>query len=98
MQMTVNAVEAFRRARMVDGVTSDDDKVAPVYKMEEIIEILQQAPADVVHEMTDYLLKSRMEHRSPNVRLKVSDWSHPRLDVQVVPCDVIVDLHYLAGE
>ena len=89
MQMTVNVVEAFRRARMVDGVTSDDDKVAPVYNMEEIIEIFQQAPSDVVREMTDYLMKSRMEHRSPNVRLKVSDWSHPNLDAHVAPCNIV---------
>lgn len=55
---------------MIDGVTADEDKVAPVYKLEEICELLRTSPAAIVKEVSDYILK-RLEHKSPIVKQKV---------------------------
>lgn len=54
---------------MVDGVTSDEDKVAPVYKLEEICDLLRTSPAGIVKEVSDYTFK-RMDHKSPIVKQK----------------------------
>ena len=72
MQVAVNAVESFKRARLVDSVTLDDDKVAPIYKLDEVCELLNASSSDVVREIVQYLVKSRLEHRSPFVKQKVS--------------------------
>ena len=63
-------MDAYRRARLVDGVTTDDDKVAPVYKLEEICKLLEESTADVVKEVADYLLQ-RLDRGSPFVKQKV---------------------------
>lgn len=55
---------------MVDGVTSDEEKVAPVYKLEEICDLLRTSPAGIVKEVSDYILK-RLDHKSPIVKQKV---------------------------
>jgi hypothetical protein len=64
------AVESYWRSRMVDGVTADDDKVAPVYKLEEIRELLRASDASVVREVVDFVLK-RLNSKSPLVKQKV---------------------------
>jgi hypothetical protein len=55
---------------MVDGVTADEDKVAPVYKLEEICELLRVSDSTIVKEMSDFVLK-RLDHKSPIVKQKV---------------------------
>lgn len=55
---------------MVDGVTADEDKIAPVYKLEEICELLRTSPAGIVKEVSEYILK-RLDHKSPIVKQKV---------------------------
>ncbi|CAL9170707.1 unnamed protein product [Musa hybrid cultivar] len=69
MDQSRRAVEAYWRSRMVDGVTSDEDKVAPVYKLEEVCELLRSSPAGIVKEVSDYVLK-RLDHKSPVVKQK----------------------------
>lgn len=54
---------------MVDGVTSDEDKVAPVYKLEEICDLLRTSHVSIVKEVSDYILK-RLDHKSPVVKQK----------------------------
>lgn len=56
---------------MVDAVTSDEDKVAPVYKLEEICELLRSCHASIVKEVSDLILK-KLEHKSPIVKQKVN--------------------------
>ncbi|WOL00805.1 hypothetical protein Cni_G09518 [Canna indica] len=69
MDQSRRAVEAYWRSRMVDGVTSDEDKVAPVYKLEEICDLVRTSPAGIVKEVSDYILK-RLDHKSPVVKQK----------------------------
>lgn len=70
MQSSVRAVEAYRRSRLIDNVTTDEDKVSPVYRLEEICTFLRNSPLDIVREMLEYTLK-RLEHKSPIVKQKV---------------------------
>lgn len=70
MDTSRRAVESYWRSRMVDGVTTDEDKVAPVYKLEEICELLRVSDSSIVKEMSDFVLK-RLDHKSPVVKQKV---------------------------
>ena len=70
MDQSRRAVESYWRSRMVDGVTADDDKVAPVYKLEEICELLRASDASIVKEVAEFVLK-RLDHKSPLVKQKV---------------------------
>jgi len=70
MDSSRRAVEAYWRSRMVDGVTSDEDKVSPVYKLEEICDLLRTSHVSIVKEVSDYILK-RLDHKSPVVKQKV---------------------------
>ncbi|KAL7180240.1 hypothetical protein ACSBR1_043458 [Camellia fascicularis] len=45
MDSSRRAVESYWRSKMIDGATSDEDKVTPVYKLEEICELLRSAHA-----------------------------------------------------
>lgn len=54
---------------MVDAATSDEDKVTPVYKLEEICELLRSSHVSIVKEVSDFILK-RLEHKSPIVKQK----------------------------
>lgn len=54
---------------MIDGATSDEDKVTPVYKLEEICELLRSSHVSIVKEVSDFILK-RLEHKSPVVKQK----------------------------
>lgn len=54
---------------MIDAATSDEDKVTPVYKLEEICELLRSSPSGIVKEVSEFLLK-RLDHKSPIVKQK----------------------------
>ncbi|KAJ6427513.1 hypothetical protein OIU84_022999 [Salix udensis] len=69
MDSSRRAVESYWRSRMIDGATSDEDKVTPVYKLEEICELLRSSHVTIVKEVSDFILK-RLDHRSPVVKQK----------------------------
>ncbi|KAM7254502.1 hypothetical protein ACFE04_003882 [Oxalis oulophora] len=69
MDSSRRAVESYWRSRMIDGATSDEDKVTPVYKLEEICELLRSSHASIVKEVSDLILK-RLQHKSPIVKQK----------------------------
>lgn len=54
---------------MIDGVTADEDRVAPVYKLEEVCELLRTSHASIVKEVSEFILK-RLDHKSPIVKQK----------------------------
>jgi ribonuclease Z len=70
MDQSRRAVESYWRSRMVDGITTDDDRVAPVYKLEEICELLLTSDVGVVREVADFVLK-RLDSKSPLIKQKV---------------------------
>lgn len=65
------AVESYWRSRLIDGATSNEDKVTPVFKLEEICELLRYSPASIVKEVSEFVLK-RLDHKSPIVKQKVA--------------------------
>ncbi|CAI5489370.1 unnamed protein product [Closterium sp. Naga37s-1] len=62
-------MQSFWRARKIDEVTSDDDKIAPVYRLDEICSDVQSSPSEVVKEVVDYIMQ-RLNHSSPFVKQK----------------------------
>lgn len=54
---------------MIDGATSDDGKVTPVYKLEEICELLRSSHSSIVKEVSEFILK-RLQHKSPIIKQK----------------------------
>ncbi|RDY01569.1 VHS domain-containing protein [Mucuna pruriens] len=69
MESGRRAVESYWRWRLIDSVTSDEDKVAPVYKLEEICELLRSSHPNIVKELSEFILK-RLDHKSPIVKQK----------------------------
>ncbi|KAJ9190231.1 hypothetical protein P3X46_001456 [Hevea brasiliensis] len=69
MDSSRRAVESYWRSKMVDTVTSQEDKVTPVYKLEEICELLRSSHVSIVKEVSEFILK-RLEHKSPIVKQK----------------------------
>ncbi|PSS07412.1 VHS domain-containing protein [Actinidia chinensis var. chinensis] len=69
MDSSRRAVESYWRSRMIDGATSDEDKVTPVYKLEEICELLRSSDVSIVKEVSEFILK-RLDHKSPIVKQK----------------------------
>ncbi|CAI0474696.1 unnamed protein product [Linum tenue] len=69
MDSSRRAVESYWRSRMIDGATSDEDKVTPVYKLEEVCDLLRSSHVSIVKEVSDFILK-RLEHKSPVVKQK----------------------------
>ncbi|GAB4850233.1 hypothetical protein Ancab_029529 [Ancistrocladus abbreviatus] len=69
MESSRRAVESYWRSRMIDAATSDEDKVTPVYKLEEICELLRSSHASIVKEVSEFILK-RLDHKSPVVKQK----------------------------
>ncbi|KAL8473315.1 hypothetical protein ACS0TY_029554 [Phlomoides rotata] len=69
MEHSRRAVESYWRSRLIDGATSDEDKVAPVYKLEEICDLLRSSHVSIVKEVSEFILK-RLEHKSPIVKQK----------------------------
>lgn len=70
MDTSRRAVESYWRSRMIDAVTSDEDKVAPVYKLEEICDLLRSSHVSIVKEFSEFILK-RLDNKSPIVKQKV---------------------------
>ncbi|CAM8958942.1 unnamed protein product [Rhodiola kirilowii] len=69
MDSSRRAVESYWRSRMIDAATSDEDKVTPVYKLEEICDLLRSSHVSIVKEISEFVLK-RLEHKSPVVKQK----------------------------
>ncbi|KAL9264231.1 MODIFIED TRANSPORT TO THE VACUOLE 1-like protein [Drosera capensis] len=69
MESSRRAVESYWRSRMIDAATSDEDKITPVYKLEEICELLRSSHVGIVKEVSEFVLK-RLEHKSPIVKQK----------------------------
>ncbi|PON46915.1 Target of Myb protein [Parasponia andersonii] len=69
MDSSRRAVESYWRSRMIDGATSDEDKVTPVYKLEEICDLLRSSHVSIVKELSEFILK-RLDHKSPIVKQK----------------------------
>ncbi|KAL2520645.1 VHS domain-containing protein [Forsythia ovata] len=69
MDQSRRAVESYWRSRMIDGATSDENKVTPVYKLEEICELLNSSHVSIVKEVSEFILK-RLENKSPTVKQK----------------------------
>ncbi|GFZ08069.1 ENTH/VHS family protein [Actinidia rufa] len=57
MDSSGRAVESYWRSRMIDGATSDEDEVTPVYKLEEICELLRSSHVSIVKEVSEFILK-----------------------------------------
>lgn len=70
MDSSRRAVESYWRSKMIDAVTADEDKVAPVYKLEEICQLLASSHVSIVKEMAEFVFK-RLDHKSPIVKQKV---------------------------
>ncbi|KAJ4952205.1 hypothetical protein NE237_029037 [Protea cynaroides] len=69
MDSSRRAVESYWRSRMVDAATSDEDKVTPVYKLEEICQLLRSSHSSIVKEISEFILK-RLDHKNPIVKQK----------------------------
>ncbi|KAL1199457.1 Protein MODIFIED TRANSPORT TO THE VACUOLE 1 [Cardamine amara subsp. amara] len=69
MDTSRRAVESYWRSRMIDAVTSDEDKVAPVYKLEELCDLLRTSHVSIVKEFSEFILK-RLDNKSPIVKQK----------------------------
>ncbi|KAK4356030.1 hypothetical protein RND71_025001 [Anisodus tanguticus] len=69
MDSSRRAVESYWRSRLIDGATSDEEKVTPVYKLEEICELLRSSHSTIVKEVSEFILK-RLQHKSPIVKQK----------------------------
>ncbi|PON75526.1 ENTH/VHS [Parasponia andersonii] len=53
MDSSRRVVESYWRSRMIDGATFDEDKVTPVYKLEEICDLLRSFHLGIVKELSD---------------------------------------------
>ncbi|KAI3697210.1 hypothetical protein L6452_30062 [Arctium lappa] len=69
MDTSRRAVESYWRSKMIDVATSDEDKVTPVYKLEEICELLRSSHVSIVKEISEFIFK-RLQHKSPIVKQK----------------------------
>ncbi|KAK8559867.1 hypothetical protein V6N13_016600 [Hibiscus sabdariffa] len=69
MDSSKRAVESYWRSRMIDAATSDEDKVTPGYKLDEISELLRSSHVSIVKEVAEFVLK-RLDHKSPIVKQK----------------------------
>lgn len=62
-------MEAYWRTRLIDKVTVDDDKVAPVYCLDEISDTIRSSPGETVRDLVEYTMR-RLNHKSPRVKQK----------------------------
>ncbi|XP_071689490.1 protein MODIFIED TRANSPORT TO THE VACUOLE 1-like [Rutidosis leptorrhynchoides] len=69
MDTSRRAVESYWRSKMIDVATSDEDKITPVYKLEEICELLRSSHVSIVKEVSEFIFK-RLQHKSPIVKQK----------------------------
>ncbi|KAL0331203.1 UNVERIFIED_CONTAM: protein MODIFIED TRANSPORT TO THE VACUOLE 1 [Sesamum angustifolium] len=72
MQQSRRAVESYCRSRLIDAATDEENKVTPVYKLEEICNLLRSSHESAVKEVSGFILK-RLEHKSPVVKQKLLD-------------------------
>ncbi|KAK7335922.1 hypothetical protein VNO80_28057 [Phaseolus coccineus] len=70
MESSRRAVESYWRCRLIDSATSDEDKVTPVYKLDEICKLLRSSHPSIVKELSEFILK-RLDNKSPVVKHKV---------------------------
>lgn len=70
MDKSRRAVESYWRSKLIDDATSDEDKVTPVYKLDEICELLRSSHVSIVKEIAEFVFK-RLQHKSPVVKQKV---------------------------
>ncbi|KAJ0623486.1 putative VHS domain, ENTH domain, AP-4 complex accessory subunit Tepsin [Helianthus annuus] len=64
MDKSRRAVESYWRSKTIDDATSDEDKVTPVYKLDEICELLRSSHVSIVKEVSQFIFK-RLQHKSP---------------------------------
>eukprot|EP00898_Chlorokybus_atmophyticus_P005885 jgi/Chlat1/6298/Chrsp44S05879 len=69
MQAAKDAVDAFKRHRLVDQATANNDDVAPVYAMNEICELTRGASLEIIRDLQDHINK-RIDNKSPFVKQK----------------------------
>ncbi|KAK8546879.1 hypothetical protein V6N13_093918 [Hibiscus sabdariffa] len=69
MDSSKRAVESYRRSRMIDAATSDEDSITPVYKLDEIGELLRSSDVSIAKDVSEFILK-RLDHTSPIVKQK----------------------------
>lgn len=91
MDSSRRAVESYWRSRMIDAATSDEDKVTPVYKLEEICDLLRSSHASIVREVSEFVLK-RLDHKNPIVKQKVRGLESIDLDVSELANSVVLEV------
>lgn len=69
MESSRRAVESYWRSRMIDTATADDDKITPIYRLDEICDTIRSSPIGIVKEMSEFIFK-RLDHKSPRVKQK----------------------------
>lgn len=69
METSRRAVEAYKRTRLVDFVVTDDDKVAPLYRLDEFCDMLRTSSSDMVREVVEYTMR-KVDNKSPRVKQK----------------------------
>lgn len=69
MDSSRRAVESYWRSRMIDTATADDDKITPIYRLDEICDTIRSSPIGIVKEMSEFIFK-RLDHKSPRVKQK----------------------------
>jgi len=87
MDSSRRAVESYWRWRLIDAATSDEDKVTPVYKLDEICYLLRSSHPTIVKELSEFILK-RLDNKSPIVKHKV------RMHLLIYRCYYYYSLEY----
>ncbi|KAH7431301.1 hypothetical protein KP509_08G041600 [Ceratopteris richardii] len=70
LDISLRAIDAYKKTLLVDKVTSDDEGRPPVYVLNEISNILMSCSLDLTKEIVEYTFR-RLRHRSPHVKYKV---------------------------
>ncbi|MCO5562609.1 hypothetical protein L7F22_016237 [Adiantum nelumboides] len=69
LDLSMKAIDAYKKTLLVDKVTSDDEKPPPVYTLDEIANILMSCSLELTKEIVEYTFR-RLQHRSPYVKWK----------------------------
>ncbi|CAJ1955286.1 unnamed protein product [Sphenostylis stenocarpa] len=69
MESSRRAVESYWRWRLIDSATTDEENVTPVYKLDEICELLRSSHPTIVKELSEFILK-RLDNKNPIVKHK----------------------------
>ncbi|KAI5078448.1 hypothetical protein GOP47_0006119 [Adiantum capillus-veneris] len=70
LDLSMKAIDAYKKTLLVDKVTSDDERAPPVYILDEISNILMSCSLELTKEIVEYTFQ-RLRHRSPYVKKKV---------------------------